>query len=372
MIAQVENHLEQARSSMAEADTFHQASVLWAIVKEDSASDGMFIRPPAPEELRPSLEHVSSDQAAFLLTHLTGARGQTFADLRKRSGYTPPPAVAAPRPGPTAQGRPKAGTNYFTKPVGAREILWAVVGGFGVLLLLFGLAAGDAGTLGCMTVLCGILVITALVKTIRYFLAYPKPSDRQMDDWLTSDVQNTVMPRALAQLRIDGRPAHEGGDLIVPAQIVVGVASPLRVFDVTRTLLHYAIFLGSDRRVRASYYDVLILFMTDKIVSAYQALLDTRTGHLLLDATQEHRYSDIAGVHSRTVPLNIAPNLRQQIPAETLVRLSAQHEFSLGIVNGNSLTVTVDLPSQQGGGVAWSNEQALSMIQRMIRGKKEA
>jgi hypothetical protein len=181
------------------------------------------------------------------------------------------------------------------------------------------------------------------------------------------------MPRALAQLRIDRRPTHEGGDLVVPPQTIVGVAMPSIVWEVTRTLAFWDILFAGGR-IRATHYRVLVLFMSENIVSAYTALLDTRTGNVLMDSTQEHRYADIAGVQSTTIPLNVSPEMRKQISQDTLARVSAEHTFSLNIVDGKSLTVTVDLPtaaSGSGGGVAWGNAQSLAMIQRMVRGKKE-
>lgn len=374
VLKQVEDHLDRARGAGSRADTFNIASVLWAMVKEDSKADGMFPTPPPLEELRPSFDQLSQEDLEFLAKHIRQARGDTFTALQQKAGTHAITAATAPPPMAhhVPSGRPKAVTNYFKKPVGFREYMWMAFAGFGFLLLLTGLGNADVGA--CLFVVGVIIIVTAFAKTIGCFLGYPKPTDDQMHKWLEADIEHTVKPRALVQLRIDGRSIHEGGDLVVPEQTIVGVAMPGIVWEVTGTLAFWNIKFADDKHLRCTHYWVLVLFMSENIVSAYTALLDSRTGNILRDATQEHRYADIAGVQSSTIPLNVSPEMRKQISQDSLARVSASHEFSLNIVDGRRLTITVGLPTAASGtegGVAWGNAQSLAMIQRMVRGKKE-
>ena len=114
-----------------------------------------------------------------------------------------------------------------------------------------------------------------------YAQTEPKPSDKQMDTWLSEDIAKLTRA-AMQELDLDP-------DDIQQDPIIVTGPSP-----------EAAVAIGKDGVVRFSKYDVVIVFLTEYHLAAYHATLNMATGTPTRETTQEYHYSDIVSVFTKT------------------------------------------------------------------------
>ena len=184
--------------------------------------------------------------------------------------------------------RAAAVRRYFTPlPRFPRIIGIAIAALIGLILVLSGL-----GSSAFVSVVGLLVLIFAAVRGVprildyrrRRALAEPKPSDDQMDQWLMDAFEPA---RRAGFRRLDLEPS----DLLNPDQeplLVVGFPQ-----GDGRT---YKLARGKDGRLRASHYDLLVVYMTEWHLSTYQCTLDMETGALGADETHEFAYRDIVSV----------------------------------------------------------------------------
>ena len=294
------------------------ASVLWQIVCEDYyKADGM--NPPllaAPQGGRPpsadTAEHIARLIAdlddlsvTLLISHVARSRGDTWRALEERAqplNLVDPDDDENPEPTAADPTRAERVRKYFTQTPDKVENTRAIVGACATAaLILLGIIVG-----GFTLVLFFVGAVASgrwTYHRLREYQQYlkdfaaaePKPSDQEMDAWLVEDMEY-IRRRAANRLRLNAKLKSEGkgGDLVFPAQIVVGVWE----FDASSNLGANGSALthtqhGSDGKMRADYYKVLILFLTDKLISTFGGLLDFKTGDLLVDWAREFDYRDI-------------------------------------------------------------------------------
>lgn len=378
VIRRIDSHLDQARKLGAGKPVAAQADAVWAVVKDDwYIAQGMPAQDPQPEELRLNLRFLDRDDLGFLMEHLAQAEGATWKQLNQMArqfGFAASQEDAADLRDNIDPKRPTAVRKYFIRtPPRVNEVHQAIfiaaalavivcfAAGGGYILL--GLIAG--GGLGRW----GLTQYQAF-KTYKaaYALAEPKPSDKQMDEWLEGDVEY-IKRKAARKLRINTRLHPDGGDLMVPALAVVGVARAAE-HHAPRTAVRW----GADGNLRADHYTVLILMLTDKLISTYRCVVNFATGDLVLDEMREYHYSDIVGVSSRSIPLSRPEQQLVDTVADTRTDISIAHEFSLSITNGEALTVLTgfggDFEASGSGSLVWrGNDHALRIIQAMVRSR---
>ena len=378
VIRRIDSHLDQARKLGVGKPVAAQADAVWAVVKDDwYNAQGMRAQDPQPEQLRENLRYLDRDDLGFLMEHLARAEGPTWKQLNemgKLHGFTVSAVDDAEHRDNIDPKRPPAVHKYFIRtPARVSETHQAIFVAAGVALVvgfvtgggfvLLGLIAG--GGLGRW----GFTQYQAYKAYKAAFArAEPKPSDAQMTEWLEGDVEY-IKRKAARKLRINTRLQPEGGDLMVPELAVVGVAHASE-HHAARTAVRW----GDDGNLRADHYTILILMLTNKLISTYRCVLNFATGDLLLDEMREYHYSDIVGVSSRSIPLSRPEQQLVDTVADTSTDVSIAHEFSLSITNGEALTVVTgfggDFQESSSGSLVWrGNEHALKIIQAMVRSR---
>jgi hypothetical protein len=388
-IDRIISHLDHAAKQGA-GPVRDQARVLAAIVKEDYyEADGMDAPEPKPAELSGGLDALA-DRAALesWVPHLgpiDPARSRTWwylAQLAQRNQIPVPELRTGPAHPVVDPGRPEAVRKYFTPtPVEksrTRPIVMMSAGGFLALLgIVIGswfpalLFLGGGGWLAYQGVL-GYLAYREYVR--RFHLAEPKPSHRQMDDWLAQDVRY-VLDRAAERLRLDVRQKSALGDLLVPGQVLIGLP------DLDRTAGHHVCVREDHQgKLRADTYDVLVVFLATNLVATYQCMLDCYEGNILFDETREYQYQHVVGMSSASIPMPKAlaevvdfvpdfegkPPLRRNQHSLALV-------FTLSIMDGEKFPLNtgyVGSARDDRAEVAWGNKHSLAIIQRMVRSRR--
>jgi hypothetical protein len=380
-IERVERHLEQVWEYSHQTST-HQARVLWAIVQEDYyAAYKMPTNPADPSVLRESIDQLGATELEPLVKHIARATGGTWNQLLERAAQY---GMALPTPAPTQvvkrvpdPRRPEAVRKYFTRTPAPRSnsLLIAEVVGV-VLLVVIALVLHNAATILFLAgaVWLGKLGIEEYQRYQAYLRAFhdaePKPSDQQVDAWLKEDIAE-LCEQAKHRVRLNTELKAHGGDLVYPAQIIVGV-------QWERDLAGYPVRIrrGRDGDLRANAYDVLIMFLTNNLISTYRCMLDFRTGEVAYDEVTEHHYRDIVGVSSLSIPM---PKKMADLLAEVdeqYRNIPFAQTFRLSITSGESLSSATGFSRPEDGltgDIAWaSNTMALDIIKKMIRARHTA
>ena len=362
------------------------AGALWRVVEEDYYKSAKMPAPALESGDGPPpnvVEFLDEADVALLLKHTppietetrraVGARSTTLVMQRPEAALR----TEAPRHDPQ---RAEKVRKYFTptpKKVEPAAHLAALAGV--VALVVFGAVIGSF----LLVVFFALAIWVGRIGLRRYKIyrqylrdfaaAEPKPSDQEMDAWLREDVA-FIQGRAPERLNINTGLQTEGrgGQLIFPAQKIVSVHESDFNNEYT------AVARGTDGQLRATRYDVLILFLTDKYISTYGGLLDFRTGDLIVDAQHEYHYRDIVQVSSISVP--VERSMEQFIrfvidDPDAPQTISYRKQFTLTLAAGRPVTMTTGYngPTATSGEVAWvDNEHALPIIQRMVRARKTA
>ena len=183
-----------------------------------------------------------------------------------------------------------------------------------------------------------------------YEKAMPKPSDEQMDKWMNEDIAK-IIEEALRRLDLEtedcrAEPYKIGG----PAQI-----------KETR----YA--TGEDGRVRYSHFNILIVFLTQYHVAAYQCINSMELGQTTTDKTQEFPYKEITNLGTQTVKYTIS------FVGDYAVSETGFQEFTLATSGSNVIQVpyafsrnNVDGELKKIGG-----EKTITAIRKKLKDYKE-
>ncbi|CAM3802726.1 hypothetical protein KIPE111705_25740 [Kibdelosporangium persicum] len=379
-IQRIERHLEQVMN-YADESSVCQAKVLWAIVNEDYyAAYGMHPVKEEAADFGQSLENLSPGDLEPFVTHLTRVTGATWNSLCDRAvayGMMPPPVVQTEVRRVVDPHRPVAVKKYFTHTPRHRSSAGyiAAFAGAGVLIVA-GLAMQNFGTLlfvvgGGWLAKWGFEELGRYREYLRRFReAEPKPSDRQLDEWLREDIA-VISRRAGERVRLNAELTAQGGDLVYPIQVVVGIPSGNQA--VSHRL---RVRPGADGMVRANTYDVLIMFLTNNLISIYRCILDNHTGEAVYEENTEYHYRDIVGVSSQSIPIpEVLADLLAEID-ENYKNVPLAQTFRLSITSGESLSVATGFRRPEDGltgDIAWGNNaRSLDVIKKMIRARHTA
>jgi hypothetical protein len=380
LIRRIQTHLDSARRLGHGRPAAAMADVVLAIVKEDFyEARAMRSGGPQAAELRHSLADLDPGDLDTLVTHLAAAEGETWKELSRRAtdaGLAQPEVSDAEKPRVIAPDRPEKVRKYFTRTPAQVNPAWHMcLFGTAMLLIILGIASRSP---------FGLILVAAAAwvgkkgynryKNYREFqraweAAEPKPRDEELDKWLDEDI-GYITRKGGRKLQLKAREDFDGGDLITSAVVVVGVA------DSSDTLNGRppAVRAGKDGRVRASHYDVLVLFLTHQVISSYRCILDFASGGLLRDETRQYHYTNIVGVSSVSIPVRSPVAQLVDLLSQKENDISATHKFTLSVVNGEKLQVTTQLSGAffetSDGKIAWrGNDHALSIIQSEVRSR---
>ncbi|HET6706703.1 hypothetical protein [Amycolatopsis sp.] len=387
-IDRVEAHVEQA-IGYGDVVVTHQANVLWALVKDDYyTAIGMRPKPPAAGDLAASIGQLQPAQLEPLVTHVRRAQGRTFKLLQARAGELGMVAAAEPEQAPVVRefdpARGDAVRRYFVRtPRHRSPAPGAIALAVTALCVAFAAWAHDVGSLLPLAIAYfagkwGWQKVRQYRTYLeRYAAAEPKPSDAQMDSWLQQDIA-ALQLKASRQVRLVATTKHEGGDLVYPIQAVVGVPSPAgAIVDSLR------VRRGDDHRWRANHYDVLIMFLTNDLISLYRCALDFHTGEPVYEQLTEWHYRDIVGVSTDRIPMpasitalfrKVDELFEHDVDGENekYADIPYAQEFTISIVNGQRVNLNTGFGETLGADneIAWlDNERALTIIKKMVRAR---
>jgi|GEM_PF-1399814 len=150
-----------------------------------------------------------------------------------------------------------------------------------------------------------------------YARAEPKPTDEQMDKWMSSDIEK-IIGEALRRLDLEhedyrARPLLIGGPALLEE---TSLAPP-----------------GRDGKTRYSHFHVLVVFLTDYHIAAYECDSSMEYGQILTDKTQEFPYKEITNLGTQIVKTNI------RLLDEAVEFESGIQEFTLETSGANVIRV---------------------------------
>jgi hypothetical protein len=149
-----------------------------------------------------------------------------------------------------------------------------------------------------------------------YEATEPKPSDEQIDEWINSDIDK-IIDEALRRLDLE----HEDYK-----------AEPLRIGG--PAILNETMYArGRDGNIRCSHLNILVIFLTDYHVAAYQATNSIEFGQILTDNTQEFPYKEITNLGTQTVKQEI------RLVDDVIASESGLKEFTLATSGANVIRV---------------------------------
>lgn len=119
----------------------------------------------------------------------------------------------------------------------------------------------------------------------KFSMAEPKPSDEQIDEWMENDIEK-IVKEAIIKLDLQDE------DVKAKPFMIGGPASQLKETK-------YA--SGKDEKTRYSHFEILVVFLTDYHVAAYQSINSMEIGQPLTDKTQEFPYKEITNLGTETV-----------------------------------------------------------------------
>lgn len=115
-------------------------------------------------------------------------------------------------------------------------------------------------------------------------------TDQDIDNWLQEGIDQ-VVPAGFERLGITQadlagtRPGEPGAKPLV----IQGVVDPDDGFPVLSKV-------GGDGRIRYSYYEIMVIYLTEWHLCAYTSVLEMTTGITLTDRTWEFHYQDVVSI----------------------------------------------------------------------------
>jgi hypothetical protein len=184
-----------------------------------------------------------------------------------------------------------------------------------------------------------------------YERAEPKPSDEQMDQWMDGDIEK-IVAEALRRLDLD----HE--DYKAKPFLIGGPAS----------LKETKFAKGKDGKTRASHLNILVVFLTEYHVAAYQCDNSMEYGQVLTDRTQEFPYREITNLGTQIVKEKI------HLIDEVLESESGMQEFTLATSGANVIKVAYQFARNtdfQGELVKIGGEDTIAAIRKKLQDYKQ-
>jgi hypothetical protein len=184
-----------------------------------------------------------------------------------------------------------------------------------------------------------------------YAIAEPKPSDDQIDQWMHSDTEK-IISEALRRLDL------EQDDYKAKPLLIGGPAS----------LSETRLAVGKDGKIRFSHSNILVVFLTEYHIAAYQCNNSLEYGQVLTDKTQEFPYREITNLGTQIVKKNI------RLIDEVIESESGMQEFTLATSGANVINVAYQFARNtdfQGELVKIGGEETISAIRKKLQDYKQ-
>ncbi|NOK70956.1 MAG: hypothetical protein GFH25_541266n5 [Chloroflexi bacterium AL-N10] len=184
-----------------------------------------------------------------------------------------------------------------------------------------------------------------------YAKAEPKPSDQQMDKWLEGDIEK-IIGESLRRLDLE----HE--DYISEPRLIGGPAS-LKETKYAR---------GKDGKTRYSHFNLLVVYLTEYHVAAYQCVSDMEYGQVITDNTQEFPYKEITNLGTQTVKEEI------KLFDDVVTSEKGLQEFTLATSGANVIRVAYAFArnaDSQGELLKIGEERTIAAIRKKLQDYKQ-
>ncbi|MDM8543496.1 hypothetical protein QUF90_20670 [Desulfococcaceae bacterium HSG9] len=260
----------------------------------------------------------------------------------------------------TTESRPIAVTKYFKptlkKPSYVGNIIAIVCGGVAFIAGLSDSSPTFLAVIGCIAFGWGFIAIFSKSSGYKeaYHEAEPKPSDKQMDEWLEQDKKGIVSD-ATTKLGL------------VPEK-VLNLNDPLVVIGPKNSAKFK---MGQDGIIRFSAYEIMVIYLTDYHLGAYSCRWDFVNGKSISEQTQEYHYTDVVSVSTLCSSASF-----EVVTVDGVNRpIQSHQEFSLSVASGESIKIAVAFPQvemifQKGELLPTGADKAVMALRTMLREKK--
>jgi Leucine-rich repeat (LRR) protein len=150
-----------------------------------------------------------------------------------------------------------------------------------------------------------------------YERAMPKPSDKEMDQWLENDIQK-IVDESLKRLDLE----HDDYK-----------SNPLWIGGPATGIKEIKYAKGEDKKTRYSHFNILVVYLTEYHVATYQCHNEMYHGQTINDRTQEFPYKEITNLGTQTIKERI------RLLDDILDFESGMQEFTLATSGANVISV---------------------------------
>jgi hypothetical protein len=225
----------------------------------------------------------------------------------------------------------------------------------------------------------------------QYKKAEPKPSGRELDQYLARDIA-VIEERAMRELGLtpdDLETEDQQWDPLAGLGVDdAGRQQFKRPIVVYGPQVSSGFAIGDDNVWRFRTYEVMVICPTYHHLAIFRTDLSLLTGGLFHEQTQEYQYAHVVSVSTITQPSNISleetrkekdKDARKSVGSNDQVRFARTvlKQFELGVSSGRSSTVTVGIadgnnPENQARLTDSGIQQVISSVRRVLRDKKGA
>jgi hypothetical protein len=249
----------------------------------------------------------------------------------------------------------------------------------GVLFLIGIVTIASAGSSGaCLGVIFFVAGVWLAYKGARPMLrryneyveaknrAHPRATDQEMSDWLEDGLR---MAMDAGRHRLNLNPAEATIDRGAKELIFTGLPDD-DSFDVR-------LAVGNDGVVRASYYQILVVFLSGYRLSTYECVLEMRTGATVTDATKEYHLQDVDGMETASDRVNFELSRTGSENAETFqvtmrqkLRLMVSGRSAISLVMGMSGSASLRIDNTSAHSDIPGPDEMINTLREYLRGHK--
>jgi hypothetical protein len=289
----------------------------------------------------------------------------------------------------TATERKRRVEKYFIRtPDNSDKVKATVTMSAAGLLAVIGLAiTASSAPLGLILLAVAMFVAYRGYRRLRTYLdeyhkAEPKPSGRELDLYLASDL-NTIEKQAMQALDLTEDDLETGDQEWDPVEALAKgeydrpKKRPIVVFGPDP---ESGFALGDDKIWRFRTYEVMVICPTRHHLALFRTELSLLSGGLFHEQTQEYQYGHVVSVSTTTVaaPMPITrADLEEGDLGQVRFAKAVLKQFELGVSSGRSSHVTVGIsdanhPDDKARLPDSGIQQVIGSVRRVLRDKKGA
>jgi len=235
------------------------------------------------------------------------------------------------------------------------KIALLIIGGVASFIGLMGLTANTG--VGLFFLISGLILVG--IALLVFFSAKAKyetrPSDAQMDQWFTEDLQEIIDKNPIEKLGVDK------SELVAESLVVPGpVYWPMTGFNTSEILRA----LGKDNFYRYNVWTLQVFIFTEHYLGSYKCNYNWMRNTCINEATNEIFYKDVVSVKTDS-----------ESSAYTLLdnkRMEHAQAFQLTLAGDKITVITNDANLKTSTEMTSRVDKAIQSIRTMIRQKKSS